>query len=325
MSESYLLTGALGCIGSWVTKRIVERGDTPIVFDLGDDPRRIRDVLDDEHFSRVKFVQGDITDYESLRGTIESTGAKKIIHLAGLQVPFCKADPAKGARVNVLGTINVFEAAKACGVERVSYASSAAVYGPGAEGAAAPDESAACEPLTHYGVYKRANEGGARIYWLDDGVSSVGIRPLTVYGVGRDQGMTSDPTRAMKAAVVGQPFEIRFGGATDFQYVADTADTFIAAVDRAPQGAHVFNLHGDSVELSVMLELIRKYAPAESREGITLSGPPIPIPPALDGSAIAGVLGELPVTPLDDGVRATMEHFQLLKDEGRLDTRELSA
>ena len=65
------------------------------------------------------------------------------------------------------------------------------MFGPGEDGAAAPDEDSACEPTTHYGVYKRANEGTARIFWQDNNMPSVGLRPLTVYGVGRDQGLTS--------------------------------------------------------------------------------------------------------------------------------------
>ena len=55
-----------------------------------------------------------------------------------------------------------------------------------------------CEPTTHYGVFKRANEGNARVYYLDHGLNSVGLRPLTVYGVNRDTGLTSDPTKAKK-------------------------------------------------------------------------------------------------------------------------------
>jgi nucleoside-diphosphate-sugar epimerase len=90
-------------------------------------------------------------------------------------------------------------------------------------------ETAACEPTTHYGVFKRANEGNARVYFLDHGISSVGLRPLTVYGVNRDTGLTSDPTKAMKSAILGRPFHIRFGGATDFQYVADTQRLLLRA------------------------------------------------------------------------------------------------
>src|SRR4029453_9170658 len=99
------------------------------------------------------------------------------------------------------------------------------------------DEAAAKDPLTHYGVFKRTNEGNARVYFTDHKLSSVGLRPFTVYGVGRDTGLTSDPTKAMKAAVVGRSFHIRFSGPTDFQYVADTAAAFLACTDRAPAGA----------------------------------------------------------------------------------------
>jgi uncharacterized protein YbjT (DUF2867 family) len=84
---------------------------------------------------------------------------------------------------------------------------------------------------------------------LDHGIDSAGLRPLTVYGVGRDTGMTSDPTKAMKAAVAGRPFHIRFGGRTDFLYIADCADAFIKAATVDLPGAHVFNLHGETVHL----------------------------------------------------------------------------
>ena len=78
-------------------------------------------------------------------------------------------------------------------------------------------ESAEPHPGNHYGVYKFANEGTARIYLADAGVPSVGLRPMTVFGAGRDQGMTSSPTVAIAAAVLGTPFRISFGGGTLFQ------------------------------------------------------------------------------------------------------------
>ena len=324
MSQTFFLTGALGCIGAWVVKTVVDRGDRAVVFDLGGDPRRIRDLLDEETRSRgVEFVQGDVTDLEAVAGTVESRGARRIVHLAGLQVPFCKADPPLGARVNVLGTVNVLEAAKRLGIERVVYASSAAVYGPPEDGAPPPDEAAACEPATHYGVYKRANEGNARVYWLDDGVSSIGIRPLTVYGVGRDQGLTSGPTVAMKAAVLGRPYTIPFRGATDFNYVADTAAAFVACAERGPEGAHVFNLHGDSVAVPTIVDTIHGQLPEGAPRTIDCDGPELPIPPALDGTALEAAVPDLPRTPLAEGIAATMQRFARLRDEGRLDTRDL--
>ena len=152
----------------------------------------------------------------------------------------------------------------------------------------------------------------------------MGLRPLTVYGVGRDQGLTSGPTRAMKAAAIGQEFQIPFGGATDFNYVGDTAATFVACADRAPEGAHVFNLHGESVEVARIVELIAANTLPEHAGKISFSGPELPIPPSLDGTAIHEVIGDLPDTPLADGIARTMAHFRMLQDEGRLSLHDLA-
>ncbi len=324
MSETYFLTGALGCIGSWVTKLLLDRGDRAVVFDKGDDPRRIRDLLPDSDLAQVEFVEGDIAQDEQLLRALESSGARRIIHLAGLQVPFCKADPLLGARVNVLGTLQVFEAARRLELPKVVYASSAAVYGPEVLDGP-PDEGSSCVPTTHYGVYKAANEGNARIYWQDCGLSSVGLRPLTVYGVGRDQGLTSGPTKAMKAAVLGRPYTIAFSGATDFNYVADTAAAFIACADRAPEGARVYNLHGESVALTRIVEIIESCTQAEKRGGLRIEGPEIPIPPRLDGRALMRDIPNLPCTPLEEGVAATMQHFSELQDQDRLRQDDLDS
>jgi nucleoside-diphosphate-sugar epimerase len=277
--------------------------------------------MNDEDLAKVRFITGDITDGASVLSALGESGATNVIHLAGLLVPTCKADPVTGALENVAGTLNVFEAARQLGLKRVVYASSAAVYGMNDDDVAL-DETAQCEPTTHYGVFKRANEGNARVYFLDHGVSSVGLRPLTVYGVNRDTGLTSDPTKAMKSAVLGRPFHIRFGGATDFQYVADTAAAFIACADNAPDGAHVFNLHGETVTVDRIADFIN--ASSANGDLITFGGPPIPIAAAMDDSAIRNTIGALPSTPLETGMRETIARFAALRDAGRLDTSDLS-
>src|SRR5438132_3580995 len=282
MAETYFITGAQGCIGSWIVKALAARGDTTVVFDRSEDPRRLNAIMDGRDLEQVRVIAGDITDVSAVRSALEASGARRIIHLAGLQVPTCKVDPVAGAFVNVIGTLNVFESAKAIGAERVVYASSAAVFGAG-DADHPLDESAASEPVTHYGVFKRTNEGNARVYFLDHGLNSVGLRPLTVYGVNRDTGLTSDPTKAMKAAVLGLPFHIRFGGATDFQYVADTAAAFVACADAAPEGAQVFNLHGETVAVERIAEVINEEV---GRELITFEGPPIPVASAMNDAAI---------------------------------------
>src|SRR4051812_229093 len=191
MSETYFITGAQGCIGSWIVKALTERGDAAVVFDRSEDPRRLRAIMRGEDVERVRFIPGDITDVSAVRAALDASGARRIIHLAGLQVPACQADPVAGAFVNVIGTLNVFESAKSAGTERIVYASSAAVFGEGSPGVPV-DESVITEPATHYGVFKRTNEGNARVYFLNHGLSSAGLRPLTVYGVNRDTGLTSD-------------------------------------------------------------------------------------------------------------------------------------
>jgi nucleoside-diphosphate-sugar epimerase len=321
MPETYFITGAQGCIGSWIVKALAERGDSIEVFDRSDDARRLSAIMKPDDLTRVRFVTADITDAGAVLAAVKSSSAKRIIHLAGLQVPACQADPAAGALVNVVGTLNVFEAARAAGVERVVYASSAAVFGM-SEDDQPLDEMAACEPSTHYGVFKRTNEGSARVYFLNHGFSSVGLRPLTVYGVNRDAGLTSDPTKAMKAAVLGAPFHIRFGGATDFQYVADTAAAFIASADDAPSGAHVFNLHGETVEVARIVDVINEEA---GRELASFGGAPIPIAAAINDAAIRRAVGNLPSTPLEVGIKETMKQFAALRDAGRLDTSDIEA
>ena len=320
MPETYFITGAQGCIGSWIVKALTERGDQAVVFDRSDDSRRLSAIMNDGDLARVRFITGDITDGDAVLSALGESEASRVIHLAGLQVPTCKADPVTGALVNVAGTLNVFEAARKIGIDGIVYASSAAVYGMNDDDVAL-DESAPCEPSTHYGVFKRANEGNAGVYFLDHGINSVGLRPLTVYGVNRDTGLTSDPTKAMKSAVLGRPFHIRFAGATDFQYVADTAATFIACADNMPEGAHVFNLHGETVTV----ERIANFINASSNSDlITFSGPPIPIAAAMDDSAIRRIMPDLPSTPFETGMRETMDRFAVLRDARRLDTSDLN-
>ena len=317
----YLVTGAHGFIGAWVVKRLLASNFKVVIFDKSPDPHRLRLIMDGGEIERAVFVAGDITDGDVVSRLVQEREITNIIHLAGLQVPSCRANPRLGAMVNVIGTINIFEAAKNSGgrVNRIAYASSAAVFGK--SDGPAPEELAG-GMNTHYGVFKRCNEDNARVYFLENGVNSVGLRPLTVYGVGRDTGMTSDPTKAMKAAVAGRSFHIRFGGKTDFLYVADCADAFIRAASADLEGAFVFNSHGESVEMAAVVEEIENLVP-EARGRITFDPTPLALPPEMDDSAIVRALGDIPHTPLRQGMKETVERFAFLRRENRLDLNDL--
>jgi UDP-glucuronate 4-epimerase len=316
--ERFLVTGALGCIGAWIVRNLVREGTPVIIFDLANDPRRLRLVMSEDELSQVRMLTGDITDLGAVEGALKESDATHIIHLAALQVPFCRADPPLGARVNVVGTVNAFEAASRAGLQRVVYASSAAVYGASEEYPEGPlGHDAPLHPHTLYGVFKQANEGTARVYWRDNQISSIGLRPWVVYGPGRDQGLTSSPTTAILAATLGEDFEIPFGGRFDMQFADDVARAFIQAA-RAPfSGADVFNLRGSVVHVREIVEAIEAEVPA-MRGKIGFKDERLAFPEELDDTPLISALGPLPRTSLADGVAQTLATFRKAIADGRL-------
>jgi UDP-glucuronate 4-epimerase len=317
--ERFLVTGALGCIGAWTVRELVREGVPVVAFDVGSDPRRLALVMTPDELAQVTFVAGDITDLDALDRTLGEHGITNVVHLAALQVPFCRADPPLGARVNVVGTVNVFEAVKrqGNGMAPIVYTGSIGMYSASDVDAATGQlrEDADPHPGNHYGVYKYANEGNARIYWADSGVPSVGLRPMTVFGAGRDQGMTSSPTVAVAAAVLGSPFRISFGGSTLFQYAADVARTLLLASRAAPDGARVFNLGGSAVAMEDWISAIEAAVP-DAAGLITNEPAPLPFPSDIQHDSLAA-LGDVPVTPYRDAIAATARIYQRLVDDGR--------
>ena len=322
--DRFLVTGALGCIGAWTVRELVREGTPVVAFDLAADPRRLRLVMSPEELARVTVATGDIIDPDAVERILDDHGITHIVHLAALQIPFCRADPALGARVNVVGTVNVFEAARRR-LERIQglvYTSSIAVFdaADADAGTGTIGDDAAAHPTTHYGVYKQANEGTARVYWREGGLASVGLRPMTVFGPGRDQGLTSAPTKAVVAAVIGRPFEIGFSGRTLFQYTADVGATLVRAARSGLAGARIFNLGGSSATVAEVVAAIEAAVPSAT-ELITVNGTPLPFPDDIDASGI-GALGPLPITPIETSVAQTAAFFGRLQAEGRLDPVE---
>jgi nucleoside-diphosphate-sugar epimerase len=320
-----LLTGGYGCIGSWISRNLLERGDEVWIYDLKEDLHRLRLILQDDQIRKIGFVQGDVTDLLALTHAIADHQITHLVHLAGLQVPVCRADPLLGAKVNVLGTLAVFEAVRQSQgqVQRLVYASSGAVFGPPDAYPAGPlRDDVPLGPTTHYGVFKCCNEGNARIYFQDHGLSSIGLRPWTVYGVGRDFGMTSEPTKAIKSVALNRAYHITYGGWQDLQFVDDVAKIFVRCLEASYQGAKSYNLRGDVVDLPGFHQALCSVEPAADRL-ITYGDKQFPIAYDLDDGALQRDLGPMPRTPLVEGIRQTLEHFRRLQADGRLDTADL--
>ncbi|TAM81113.1 MAG: NAD(P)-dependent oxidoreductase [Acidobacteria bacterium] len=324
-SARFLLTGAKGFIGSWIVRKLIERGDTPWIYDLDAKAHRLQQLLTKDQQNQIRFVQGDITDFDQLDRAVAENGITHLIHLAALQVPACAANPRLGARVNVVGTVNAFEVVRKRRdqIKRIVYASSVAVFGPEElYGEGKVPEGAPLQPNTHYGVFKQANEGSARIYYLSDGISSVGLRPGTVYGVGRDQGITSGPTKAIKATIAGRPYTIRFTGGFDMQYAKDTAEIFLRCTELPIEGAKTYTLRGNVIHMNGFLDTLNRLLP-ESRNLVRAEGKSIPIAFDFDDSALHRDIGEVPRTPLEDGIRETAEIFERLHSQGEIDLSDL--
>ncbi len=320
-----LLTGGYGCIGSWIAKNLLGQDHRVWIYDLKEDPKRMRLIMPEEQVRQVVFVQGDVTDLARLKDVLAKEQITHVVHLAGLQVPTCRADPILGAKVNVVGTLAVFEAVKALGaqIQRLVYTSSAAVFGPPeAYPAGKLDDDAPLKPTTHYGYFKCCNEGNARIYFQDNGISSIGLRPWTVFGVGRDFGMTSEPTKAIKSLALGRKYHITYGGWQDLQYVDDVAKTCVRCLTAPYQGSKAYNLRGHVVDLPTFHQALCRVEPS-AQTLITHGERQIAIAYDLSDDALQRDLGPMPCRPLEDGIRDALEMFRSLQKQGRLDTADL--
>lgn len=292
-----LVTGGSGFIGAWILKRLLGQGEEVRVFDRSPDRRIVRGIVGAEA-DDLDWCVGDIASEEDVFAAFE--GCDAVVHLAGVLTPACQADPVRGAQINLIGTLNVFEAAKREKLGFVTYASSAGVFGP--ENGDTP------RPTTHYGAFKLACEGSARAYWADSHIASVGFRPFIVYGPGRESGISAGPTLACRAVARGEPYTIGFSGAAGFIHVDDVAAAFVEALVRKPAGAHVFNLAGETLPVEAIAAEIRRQAPSARLE---VSGPPLPIYPEIGADDIAAVLPGLPRTGIAEGIAGTLAHYRI--------------
>lgn len=302
MAERFLVTGALGCIGAWVVRRLADEGVPVVALDAGTDRSRLELVAGPERSAAATFVTGDITDAAGVAAVVDTHAITHVIHLAGVLVPAARARPALAALVNVVGTANVFEAARdrPGQIAGLAYASSAAVFDL-ADGVRVA-EDADGHPANHYGVHKQAAEGMARVFWADDGVASIGLRPCVVYGPGRDAGQSAAPTLAMRAAAEGRPFHIPFGGRLQFHFAPDVAAAFIRAAREARSGAIAANVGGPARPMGDLVAAVTAAVPGAR---ITYDDVPLPNPEELGSGAFP-----VSLTGLEDGVAQTIDHFR---------------
>ncbi|MBC9882688.1 SDR family oxidoreductase [Bradyrhizobium sp. INPA01-394B] len=291
-----LITGGGGFIGAWLARRLAETGNRLRVFEPV--PRSAQfDRIVGAASASVEWHLGDIADGLAVRAAAE--GCDAVVHLAGILTPACKDDPVRGAMINLVGTLNVFNAARALGIRRIVFTSSAGVYGP--------DDETTPRPVTHYGTFKLACEGSARAFWADHGIASVGFRPYIVYGYGRESGSTAGPSLACRAAARGEAYVIPYIATAGLVFVDDVVAAYEAALRREPHGAHVFNLPGEVASNDAVVAAVRAVVP---NARIAIDGPLLPFAADIGEGELRRVFPDLPATSLRDGIRRTIELYR---------------
>ena len=291
-----LVTGGGGFLGAWIIARLLRAGAEARVFDVHPDRRLVREFAG-AAADGLDWRVGDIADTAAVTAAAEGCGG--IVHLAGVLTPACRQNPLGGARVNVLGTLNAFEAARRHSIAQVIYTSSGGVFGP--------DDDRRPFPTTHYGAFKLANEGSARAYWEDAGIASIGFRPFVVYGPGREGGLSAGPTLACRAAARGEAYVIPFTGQAGMVYVDDVAAAYEAAVTAEFEGAHTVNLTGQAADMDQVVASIRRVVPDAA---VGCEGPPLPSAATAVNEWSRGPLRLGAERTLDEGIAETVAHYR---------------
>jgi UDP-glucose 4-epimerase len=267
-SVNVLVTGGTGAIGAWVTRALIDLGHRPIVFSRSSSTRLLSDIDPADY----EFVPGDVREAATLLGAVRDHSVSRIIHLTAL-LDDSQLDPRAAVDVNVLGTLNVLEAARGGGVDRVVYASSkraiGPIEGPWAHPAYRPiTEDHPCDPVLMYDVTKFACERIGYNYERVYGLMFFALRFAQTYMPGRsvrpDAGMLAIRSKIIENAMLGKAVRISSGGdgKDDCIYVRDVADGLVRACFAEDATHRLFHLGtGKGATLRDFADAVRAIYP----------------------------------------------------------------
>jgi UDP-glucose 4-epimerase len=300
-----LVTGGAGFIGSHVVDAYVEAGHEVIIVDDLSTGHR-------EHVNRnARFYEFDIQDPRTVRLIRDERPEVLNLHAAQMDVRRSVADPLFDARVNILGTVNLLEAGRQAGVKRVLFVSSGgAVYGE-QEAFPAP-ETHATNPVSPYGVSKRAGELYAFFYQAEYRVPFVALRYANVFGPRQDPHgeagvvaiFTQKMLRGELVTVNGDGTQTR-----DYVYVGDVVRANLLALEAAATGP--FNIGtGIETDVNTLARLLREASASSSEIAHGPAKPGEQRRSVVDYRRATDVLGWRPQVSLADGLRRTVEWFR---------------
>lgn len=318
-----LVTGGAGFIGSHLVERLARRGDRVVVVDDFNDyyspalKRANAEII--RNAGDVTLAEGDIRDAAFLSSATAKEDISVIVHLAARAgVRPSLADPGLYVDVNVAGTVNLLELARAKGIKRLVFASSSSVYGVSRD-VPFREDAAADRPASPYGATKRAGELLLSAYSDLYGMKCSCMRFFTVYGPRQRPDMAIHKFTRLISAGAKVPFFGDGSSARDYTYIDDIVDGLVAAAD-TPLDYEIFNL-GDSspVTLSCMVATIAKAVGREaSLKPMSDQAGDVPITYA-DISKAKRLLGFQPKVSFGDGVARFVDWYKKAKSAGLVD------
>jgi UDP-glucose 4-epimerase len=301
-----LITGGTGFLGSHLARKLVDsQAGQIILMDAYPNPSHVADMAD-----QVKIVRGDFSETTELLAVLKSYDISHIFHLAYLTSD-CENFPAQAIRINIQGTNSLFEAARLFGVQKVCYASSAAVYRKRRTSDRLMHEDDLPAPTSFYGMCKLANEHTAELYYLKHGLKHVGLRLQAIYGPGRGTRRNIPPD--IYAQIVERPWRgerlvtPRSEAVMAWTYVEDAAEAFYAAF-RADDPPHrVFNVTGEIQPVGEVVAFIKSLLPGVPLE---IGDRPADTMPLARGERIREELGFVPRFSMRQGIGTYLERLK---------------
>lgn len=315
-----LITGGMGVIGAEASRKFVREGHRPVIYARHRDESLIRDIVD-----KVDIELGSILDRARLADVMKARGITHVVHTAAYISALSAAQPAESVEINVMGTVNVLETARAANVARVVYTSAKGVYGPFLGEYGAPTYKLVTEdhPKEPKRIYDSAKLMGehATVYWGTLGLDVVILRFATTYGPGKTarHGKMGVTSQIVENPASGLPFRLAQGGdeKDDFIYNKDSAlGIYLAAVTEKLTD-RIFNIGtGIGVTLKDVAGVLRRHMPnavIEVGAGLNFLGSPYPMAGVYDISRARQQLGYTPQYDLERGIADYLESLERLK------------
>jgi UDP-glucose 4-epimerase len=294
-----MVTGGAGFIGLRTVKKLVERGHEVAVMSRS--PR----LGDAGIGGKVETLSGDMRLSSDVMNAVMHARPEVIIHVAYALTAAVEASPHWAVQVNVLGTSNVYEAARLVGVKRVIFGSSIAAYAPPAmygEGLIGEEE-----PLLKsgsiYGQTKALNEFMAGKFEAKYGLEIPSVRISAVYGTGREaRGVTAWTSQMVAAAVADRPVKIglRSDQQANFIYVDDVAEQLVRLAMAEKLAHRIYNSGGTTRTTGDFAAIVKKYYPS-AEIGFDENAPRWPYPHLIDGRRLEQEIG-FKVRDPEDGI-----------------------